>query len=219
MAWPIPPPFQERIIPGSSTRVTEADEQRAEQQTRALRHERFAREYVIDLNRARAAIAAGYHPDQADHFGALLLNRQEVKRLVRRLMAEKASRLEIKADRVVEELARLGFSNVLDYMQPDEFGSMRLDFSKVTRDQAAAIAEIREDNTGGTGDGQRKQIVRTTLKLADKLRALELIGKYLGLYQERMKIDVEVTFSDKLEQARKRVLQFEEVKKLPARIA
>lgn len=175
----------------------------------------FAREYVVDLNPERAALASGF----SESYGKILLTDPRVKAIVTYLQQDRAQRLEIKADRVVEELARLGFSNVLDYMQPDEQGSMRLDFSKVTRDQAAAIAEIREDNTGGTGDGQRKQIVRTTLKLADKLRALELIGKYLGLYQERQKIDIEITVSDKLEQARKRVLQFEEAKCLPQKTA
>jgi len=71
-----------------------------------------------------------------------------VQTLIARLEQERASKLDLKADRVVEELRRLAFSNMLDYPHPGQNGDLRLDFSKLTRDQAAAIQEIREDTTG-----------------------------------------------------------------------
>ena len=53
--------------------------------------------------------------------------------------------------------------------------------SKLARDHAAAIQKIREDTTGGSGDGERQLVVRTTIKLADKVKALDLLGKHLGM--------------------------------------
>ena len=70
---------------------------------------------------------------------------------------------------------------MLDYMTPDDDGELRLDFSKVTHDLAATIQEVRQDSRKNSAG---KEIIRTTFKLADKLKALELIGKYLALYPD-----------------------------------
>ncbi len=179
----------------------------------------FAREYVVDLNAARAAMASGLALDEehAKTYGPWLLQQPRVKPLVRYLQQNRAQRLDIKADRVVEELQRIAFSNMLDYMQPDEDGNMRMDFSNVTRDQAAAIQEISEDTTGGQNDGERKLVLRTRFKLADKLRAMELLGKYLGMYQERVRVDVNVSISDALENARKRLYAVKPIECLPSK--
>ena len=87
----------------------------------------------------------------------------------------------MKGEQVVEELRNIAFSNMLDYMTPHKDGELRLDFSKVTHEQAAAIQEVRQDSRK---DSAGKEIIHMTFKLADKLKALELIGKYLALYPE-----------------------------------
>jgi phage terminase small subunit len=151
------------------------------------RAEIFAREYVIDLNGTRAAIAAGYAESGAHVRAAELVKKRKVQKLIQDLQAKRASKLDLKAEHIAEELRRMAFSNMLDYMRIDD-GEPRIDLSTLTRDQAAAIQEIREDTTGGTGDGERKQIVRTTFKLADKRGSLELLGRHLGMFQDNLKV-------------------------------
>lgn len=154
-----------------------------------LRYEIFAREYCIDLNGTRAAIAAGYKPHSAGEIASQLLNKTQVQRLVRRQQMRRATKLELTADKVSEELQRLGFSNMLDFMEIDENGKpVGLNLSNITRDQAAAIQEITEDTTGGSGDGERRLILRTKFKLADKKAALELLGRHLGMFQDSLKV-------------------------------
>lgn len=145
------------------------------------RHKLFAQEYVIDFNGRRAAIAAGYGERRAEVTASELLKVPPVMALIDKLQSQRACKLELDGEQVVEELRKIGFSNILDYMTPHEDGELRLDFSKVTRDQAAAIQEVRQDSRK---DSAGKEIIRTTFKLADKLKALELIGKYLALYPE-----------------------------------
>jgi phage terminase small subunit len=171
---------------------------------RAKREEIFAREYIIDLNGSRAAVAAGYSAKGADVRAAELLGNRRVKDLIATLTKDRLEKLDISAERILRELARLGFSNMLDYLAPQEDGSVALDFSGLTREQAAAIQEIREDKTGGTGDGERKQIVRTTFKLADKTRALELLGKYRKLFTEKVELTMPEALVQRLLNGRKR---------------
>lgn len=165
----------------------------------AHKREKFVREYVIDLNGRRAAIAAGYSQNSADVEASRLLADAKVSRRVDQLLSERASRLEIKADHVLEELARLAFSNMQDYTRIDADGKPVLDLSAIDRDKFAAIQEIREDTTGGSGDGERKQVVRTTVKLVNKTQNLELLMKHLGMLTEKVEIHHRVTLEKVLE--------------------
>jgi phage terminase small subunit len=162
----------------------------------------FAHEYVIDLNGSRAAIAAGYSERRAAVTGSELVRKRKVAVLIDKLQSARASKLELKAEQVVEELRRLAFSNMLDYLNVVD-GDPRLDFSTLTRDQAAAIQEIREDTTGGSGDGERRLILRTKFKLADKTKALDMLMRHLGAYNDKVNFTGLEGLADKLAEIRK----------------
>jgi phage terminase small subunit len=153
-----------------------------------LRQQMFAREYVIDLNGTRAAIAAGYAEKAAATAASQLLKNAKVSKLINDLQSKRASRLDIKADRVAEELHRLAFANMQDYMRVNEDGWPELDLSTLTRDQAAAIQEFSEDATGGQNDGERRLVIRRRFKLADKGQNLERLGRHLGMFQDNVKV-------------------------------
>jgi phage terminase small subunit len=158
-------------------------------QKSSKRAEIFAREYVIDLNGTRAAIAAGYSERTAAEQASRLLNKVKTRKIIDQLQAKRASKLDLKAEHIAEELRRMAFSNMMDYMEIDEEGKPTgLNLSRLTRDQAAAIQEITEDTTGGTGDGERRMILRTKFKLADKRGSLELLGRHLGMFQDNLKV-------------------------------
>ena len=73
-----------------------------------------------------------------------------------------------------------------DYMRVGADGDPVLDFSKLTRDQAAVLTEVTvEDYVDGRGEDAR-QVRRVKFKLASKLVALELLGKHLGLFKDRV---------------------------------
>lgn len=110
---------------------------------------------------------------------------------------------EISAERVLRELALCGFSNLEDYTRLEEDKRV-VDFSATTRDQMAAVAEITEDTTGGSGDGERKVVLRTKVKLYDKIKALELLGKHLKLYTEKIEHSGLEGLAEKIAAVRKR---------------
>ncbi len=152
-----------------------------------LRDMRFAHEYVIDLNATRAAIAAGYSRKGARRAGTRLSTNVHVKALIAELTKKSADVLDLKAENVLRELQLMGFSNMLDYTQVHN-GELVHDFSKLTREQAAAIQEITvEEYTEGRGKDAR-DIKKTRFKLSDKRGSLELLGKHLKLFNERLDI-------------------------------
>jgi phage terminase small subunit len=91
----------------------------------------------------------------------------------------------ISKESVLEELAKIGFANMSDYMRVGPNGDPILDFSALTRDQAAALVEVTvEDFKDGRGEGARV-VRRVKFKLADKRGALVDLGRHLGLFVDR----------------------------------
>lgn len=171
----------------------------------------FAHEYVIDLNGSRAAIAAGYSERRAKVTGSELVTKRNVAALIDKLLSARASKLEIKAERVLEEIARQAFSNMLDYMEIIDGKPTGLDLSKLTRDQAACIQEITEDTTGGSGDGERRLVLRTKFKLADKTKALDMLMRHLGMFQDKINVTGLEGLADRLAEIRKAKLAIKEI--------
>jgi hypothetical protein len=80
-----------------------------------------------------------------------------------------------------------------------------LDFSRLTRDQAAALVEVTVEHfMDGHGENAR-EVRRIRFKLASKIDALELLGKHHRLYVERHQHDVDTNIAERLERALARV--------------
>lgn len=90
--------------------------------------------------------------------------------------------------RVIDELAKIGFANILDYARLTDDGEPFLDLSEVSREQAAAIASFTtEDFKDGRGDDAR-DVRKVTFKLHDKRAALVDIGKHLGMFKDKLEL-------------------------------
>lgn len=101
------------------------------------------------------------------------------------------NRHQVTVDRIIDELALLGFSNMLDYMQPQDDGTAYVDLSKLTREQAAAISEVTVDSyMEGTGE-DAKPVKRVKFKLTDKRGALVDLGKHLGMFPSQVNGKIE----------------------------
>jgi phage terminase small subunit len=146
----------------------------------------FIKQYLLDLNATKAAIAAGYSKRSAYSTGQRLLKNAEVRSKIDECITKRAEKLDISAEKVLAELAKLGFSNMRDYVKPTGDGHFDLDLEKATLEHWAAVQEITVDTTGGTGDGERRQVLRTRFKLGDKRGSLELLGKHLKLFTDKV---------------------------------
>ena len=126
-----------------------------------------------------------------------LLQRQEIKDALDRANAARArlhaeatklaiERSAITMERVAVELGQIGFANMMDYMKIDpRTGDPRLDWSDLTREQAAALTEVTvDDYIEGRGENAR-DVRKVKFKLGDKRASLMDIAKLFGWIIER----------------------------------
>ena len=147
---------------------------------------RFVDEYLIDRNATQAAIRAGFSAKTAKQQGSRLLTNVDVAAAVAARQAAIAEKHGVTVERIVTELAKLGFANMADYMGCTPGGDPYLDFSALSRDQAAALVEVTvEDYTEGRGENAR-DVKRVKFKLADKRASLVDLGRHLGMFKDKV---------------------------------
>lgn len=142
------------------------------------KQKRFCEEYLIDLNATQAAIRAGYSPESAGAIGAENLTKPEIQRAVAKEMAERSRRTGVNAERVVLELAKVAFVNVGNVIDATD-ATLKKD---ATPEDLAAIQSIKVKDMGDMG-------IEREIRMADKLKALELLGRHLGMFNDKIRLD------------------------------
>ncbi|MCG6183310.1 terminase small subunit [Anoxybacillus sp. LAT_38] len=145
------------------------------------KQKRFADEYLIDLNATQAAIRAGYSPRSAAEQASRLLKNAKVRAYIDERMAELSRRTGVNQERILRELARIAFVNAPELINMED-ATIRED---ATIDDMAAIASVRV-KVIPTENGQG---IEREIRLADKIRALDLLGKRFAMWTERQQID------------------------------
>ena len=145
------------------------------------RQARFVDEYLIDGIGAKAAMRAGYKQKHIEYQVTRLLANPDVIEAIEAKRQRLSVKCEVTAERVINEIGRIAFANLLDYVKVQSDGSAIVDLSAMTRDQAAAVQEVTvEEYMDGKGDDARP-VRRTKFKLSDKHAALVTLAKHLGL--------------------------------------
>ena len=141
------------------------------------KQKRCVEEYLIDLNATQAAIRAGYSPDTAKSIGSENLTKPDIQARIAKAMAERSRRTGVNADRVIMELAKIAFVNASDVIDADT-ATVKAD---ALPEDTAAIQSVKVKTFGEDG------LVRE-VKMADKLKALELLGKHLGMFKDKVEL-------------------------------
>ena len=150
---------------------------------------RFVDEYMVDFNATQAAIRAGYKAKTAHVIGAENLRKPKIAEEIARRQKDLQKRTEVSQDRVVKELARIAFANIADYIHVETQTRTKDDGTEVTyqtvmfnetqelsADQRAALAVVKQSVNG------------FELKLHDKIKALELLGRHIGMFNDKLSL-------------------------------
>lgn len=151
------------------------------------KQERFVQEYLVDLNATQAAIRAGYKSKNADKMASQLLGKTRVSEAIQERMKKREQRTEITQDMVLRQLSKIAFADIKNTVEWDRSGIRLRDSDEVDGTILAAISET-----------EVKGVVTKEVKLNDRMKALELIGKHLGMFKDNVNVtgDVLVKFVD-----------------------
>lgn len=156
------------------------------------RQKRFVEEYLIDLNATQAAIRAGYSPQTAKEQGSQNLTKLNIQNAIGKAIAERSKRTGINQDRVIQELAKLAFVKMTDVV--DSNGRIK---SNASDDDLSCIEGIKyKSSSSESGSSIEREV-----KIASKLKALELLGRHLGMFTDKLNLtgETKVTIVDDLD--------------------
>lgn len=164
----------------------------------------FVKAYRVDRNASKAAIAAGYAKAGAGVTGHRLLKNPKIRAEIERQDAELNEKLDLSVEWVVKRLMwRAGF-DVRAFYHDD--GTLRevveLDDETAYALQGVEIEKLYQHF--GKGQAQDKGTL-TKIKFADRDKALELLGRHLKMFTDKVEVSGMDELAQALAEARKRV--------------
>lgn len=158
----------------------------------------FVMEYLRDFNATRAAMAAGYSKKTAYSIGWELLRKPEIKAAIQRYNESLMDEVGISAQRVLMEYMKIAFSDITDYVEFGQMDDPLFDgegqpiLDPKTGDQMtykrSFVAFKNNDDVDGTIINEIKQGKDgVSVKLYDKMKALDVLTKYIDLLPDKHK--------------------------------
>jgi phage terminase small subunit len=161
----------------------------------------FILEYLVDKNATQAAIRAGYSKRTAGAIGTEHLQKPHIRAAIDVEIEKQKTRITFTADQVLEEMARVGFADMKDFLEIDEGGAIRaFPLDSLAEGKSRIIRKVKEKRTiKSTPEGD--QILESTyeFELCDKVKSLELLARHLGLLHDKQQIELKqpITFVTK----------------------
>ena len=156
---------------------------------------RFVLEYPKDLNATQAAIRAGYSKRRAMQTGHENVRKREIAAAIAAQQAPILAKLGLTAERTLEEIRRIAYSDPRQMFE----GQKLKPISEMSDEVAACVASFEVViKNAEAGDGHTDTIHK--LKAWDKLKALEMAAKHLGLLVENINLDAHVDYGWRTEE-------------------
>ena len=143
---------------------------------------RFCDEYLVDLNATRAYMAvykAVKKEETASVCAAKLLRNAKVKTYLQKRMKDRQERTQINQDDVLRELASIAFLDITDIVSVRDGKVFIANTDELPPDKRKMISGIKEGQYG------------IEIKFYDRLKALEMLCKHLGLFDQKDELDRE----------------------------
>lgn len=161
------------------------------------KQKRFCDEYLIDLNATQAAIRAGYSPKGMNKRVTRMMANEGIMNYIQQHMKDREKRTEITQDKVLKELAAIAFSNgskyakIVDKKVYDEEGKPIIDFETGEQLTYKTVEfkntdDLKEEKKAIFSIHKGKDGIK--VETYDKMKALELLGKHLGMFTNKVEV-------------------------------
>lgn len=152
---------------------------------------RFCDEYLVDLNATRAykvAYPNTKKEETASSNGSRMLRNDKVQKYISEKIKEREKRTEVTQDRVINELAKIAFMDIRKLYT--ENGQLK-NIADIDGNTAGAISSLETlEEYDGYGDDREKIGDTKKVRLLDKTKALELLGRHLGIFNDKLDINI-----------------------------
>ncbi len=162
----------------------------------------FVAEYLKDLNATQAAIRAGYSEKTARQIGEENLSKPVIRKMIDEAMQQRSERTEITQDRVLKALAAIGFGDIRSLF--DSGGSFK-NITELSAEEAALLAGFDLSILKARDDDTPFEETVKRIKVNDRLRALEMIGRHLNMFTDKLDVNFSDGRAERLNKARERV--------------
>jgi phage terminase small subunit len=167
------------------------------------KQQRFVAEYLIDLNATQAAIRAGYSRKCAEVEGPRLLGNVRVAAAVQVGAQKRLNERGLSADRTLEELRRIAFSDVGQLFTDD--GSL-IPLRELPPEVRTALASVEVVmKNAAAGDDKIDRVLK--VKYWDKNKALTDLARHFALLVDRVEVSGDLSLTAKIAAARQRGAQ------------
>lgn len=167
------------------------------------KQEAFCREYLIDLNASQAAVRAGYRGDP-NTVGPRLLANVGVRSLIEKLKEDRSDRTQVNADWVLKRLEQDASADIADLY--DETGQLKpvKEWPLAFRTGLVAGVDTVQERDGQDSEGRPEYVTVRKIKLADRAKYLEMIGRHIGVgaFKDKLEVDVVDSLAARLERVR-----------------
>lgn len=138
----------------------------------------FCREFLRDFNATKAAIRSGYSEKTARQIGSEHLSKLDIQQYIQALAIELNTKTDNQIESIIAELQLIAFGSMRDVADWGVDGVYVKD-SSVLREEAKLILEVSETSSEKGGS-------KVKIKLHDKLKALELLGRYHKIFTDKV---------------------------------
>ena len=148
--------------------------------------------YLNGASKKDAMAEAGY----TDHHSGNAFSSPEVIKEIKRRQHIMSTKSGVTADWIISRLKLIADANLADMLLIYEDGTGVPDLNKLTPALRAALSNIETEKFG--------DVVKMKLKLSDKLRALEMLARHLGMFNDKLELAGEISLEERLQAGRKR---------------
>lgn len=138
-------------------------------------HRVFVDEYLTHFNASKSAIKAGFSPFSATKIGYELLQREDIKIAVEQGMKARFDANKLERMRIIDGLERIAFADIKEFV---DWSDGEIKFVDPNEVDGSVIAEVSINPNG-----------KKTIKLADRMKAFELLGKHYGMFTDRVNLE------------------------------
>lgn len=136
----------------------------------------FVEEYLKSFNATQSAIRAGYSETSSRAIGQENLTKHAVRWEINEVLSKRTKAANITQERVIQELRRIAFADLTHVTRWNESGVTPIPSDELQKQHSASISEVSEHVNAHASSIKIKQ--------HDKLKALELLGKFLSMWKD-----------------------------------